>query len=243
MKPSPSQSANRRGGDTSLCLLDSWAGARRADRNRLLWAMIPATVLHMVLFALRLPVGEAAAVPAKPERPVVLIRQYRIKPPEPPPIREVIPPSPQPLHRTIPMPAIEESVIEPRIEPLPVPQIEIPADAEVVYIPAPPPPTVDAEPDGPILVTGEVVGPVKLFAPEPVYPRTARLAHVGGTVIVQATIDQRGEIVDLKVLRSRPLGLTDATLQAMRRWRYEPATLHGKPVAVLVTLTATYDVQ
>ena len=246
MKAPPMHRSDRRTTDIALCTLDNWAGTRRTDRNRLLWAMIPAAALHIVLFALHWPVSEAGAAPAKPERPLLLIREVRLKPPEPPIRRESLE-SPRAPRRLIPVPEVEVSLVESRQEPPPISEMELPANTQLVYIPDPPPPVevgpVEMEPDGPMIVSGDVVAAVKIYGPEPAYPRMARLAHIGGSVIVRATINEVGDVVNLRVLRSLPMGLTEATLQAMRRWRYEPATLHGKPVAVYMTLTVNFTVQ
>ena len=39
------------------------------------------------------------------------------------------------------------------------------------------------------------------------------------------------------------MGLTEAAITAVRRWKFEPATLNGKPVAVYFNLTVTFELQ
>jgi TonB family protein len=53
-----------------------------------------------------------------------------------------------------------------------------------------------------------------------------------GLVVVEAIIDVRGRVASLRVLRPVPL-LTEAALEAVRQWRYEPAWLNGQPVPVV----------
>jgi protein TonB len=71
----------------------------------------------------------------------------------------------------------------------------------------------------------------------------ARRANVQGVVVVQATIDERGNVTDIKVLRGLPMGLEQAAIEAVRTWRYKPATLHGKPVKVYFNLTVNFQLQ
>jgi protein TonB len=67
----------------------------------------------------------------------------------------------------------------------------------------------------------------------------ARRARVTGKVILQAVINERGDVVDVKVLKSHPL-LDDSAISAVKRWKYKPATLEGKPVAVYFTVVVNF---
>ena len=73
----------------------------------------------------------------------------------------------------------------------------------------------------------------------PVYPPIALSAGIEGAVILEAVINERGEIERVKVLRSQPL-LDAAAVDAVRRWRYSPTLLSGVPVAVLLTITVNF---
>ncbi len=74
---------------------------------------------------------------------------------------------------------------------------------------------------GPLVVTRRV-------APE--YPIGARAAHIGGTVVVEATIDREGRIKDAHVLSSPDASLSAAALDAVRQWRYKPVVVNGRPM-------------
>lgn len=50
--------------------------------------------------------------------------------------------------------------------------------------------------------------------------------------MVRTRIDERGTVADVEVLNGLPHGLTEATVEAVRRWRFRPATRDGQPVAV-----------
>lgn len=66
---------------------------------------------------------------------------------------------------------------------------------------------------------------------EPVYPQMARIAHVQGDVILQAVINQKGKVANLKALSGHPI-LIQAALDAVRQWEYKPFLLNGAPVEV-----------
>jgi protein TonB len=90
-------------------------------------------------------------------------------------------------------------------------------------------------------VGGDVTKPIKISGPEPAYTELARRARIHGTVVVQATIDKQGRVVDLQLLRGLPLGLSESALAALRQWRFEPGRRHGEPVAVLFSLTVRFE--
>lgn len=89
-----------------------------------------------------------------------------------------------------------------------------------------------AELDGvPRFIDGDVIAPRKLKEVKPRYTRRARKACIEGSVILQAVISKERRVVDIAVLRPLP-GLTDAAVDTVSRWRFEPATLRGRPVEV-----------
>lgn len=69
----------------------------------------------------------------------------------------------------------------------------------------------------------------------PIYPQIAQLAAVEGDVVVQASIDKNGNVSSTKVLYG-PMMLRQAAIDALRRWKYEPAQLDGKPVGTEMTV-------
>jgi periplasmic protein TonB len=107
----------------------------------------------------------------------------------------------------------------------------------------PPPVAIAVTPPAPprIYRTGGAIRePRKIHDVPPAYPEIARAAHIEGTVILEATIDERGVVTDARVLRSVPL-LDNAALTALRQWRYTPTLLNGVPVRVLMTVTFRFS--
>ncbi|MCY4058444.1 MAG: TonB family protein, partial [Gammaproteobacteria bacterium] len=92
----------------------------------------------------------------------------------------------------------------------------------------------------PVRVGGDIPPPVKIRDVRPVYPPVAQSARVQGVVILEATINPLGEVVDVRVLRSVPL-LDEAAIEAVRQWRYTPTVLNGVPVPVMFTVTVNFQ--
>ena len=95
---------------------------------------------------------------------------------------------------------------------------------------------------GPQRVGGDIVPPTKLVHVAPVYPEIARMARVSGVVVLDCTIDPRGNVVDVRVLSGNPL-LTPSAVAAVSRWSYTPSRLNGVPVSVLMTVTVRFDLK
>ncbi len=97
--------------------------------------------------------------------------------------------------------------------------------------------------EAPIMVGEDVIPPVKLHAPVPQYTEAARKKRIQGVVIVQAIIDKRGDVASVKVHKALPEGLDQAAAEAIRRWKFRPATLNGQPVAVFYNLTINFRLE
>ena len=78
---------------------------------------------------------------------------------------------------------------------------------------------------------------------EPHYTELARQARLQGVVILQATIDERGNVVDIQVLKRLRFGLDEEAVKAVSQWKFTPALLHGRPVKVFFNLTVQFEVR
>lgn len=99
--------------------------------------------------------------------------------------------------------------------------------------------TRQIDPSGAVRVGGPIRPPVKVVDVPPVRPELAERANVRGIVIVEVTIDVDGTVKDARVLRGIPM-LDAAALEAVRQWRYEPTIIGGKPVPVIMTVSAAF---
>ncbi len=67
----------------------------------------------------------------------------------------------------------------------------------------------------------------------PDYPPSAMQQHIAGNVVIEYTVDVRGETRDIHVVEATPPGVFDqAAINAVRRWRYTPVLVNGSPVEV-----------
>jgi protein TonB len=107
--------------------------------------------------------------------------------------------------------------------------------------PPPPPPPPPAAPRGPVRVGGQIQPPALLKRVEAVYPELAVRAHVEGTVILEAVVDESGKVQSVKVLRSIPL-LDNAAIAAVEQWRYQPVILNGTPVPFVLTVVMSFNI-
>ena len=94
-------------------------------------------------------------------------------------------------------------------------------------------------PRAPVRVGGRVKEPRLISRVEPVYPALARQTHMQGSVVIDAVIDEHGDVVEMKVISGPPL-LIQAALDAVRRWKYQPTYLNEEPVPVQLNVTVTF---
>ena len=74
---------------------------------------------------------------------------------------------------------------------------------------------------------------------QPVYPESARYAHIEGTVLMSAVISKEGNIVDVEVLDG-PIELAVSAVNALRQWKYRPYEQGGQPVEVRTEVEINY---
>lgn len=99
-----------------------------------------------------------------------------------------------------------------------------------------------AGPTAPVPVGGEVKPVQLLSAVQPVYPQMARSQRVSGDVKIDALIDENGRVTGMKVVGG-PVLLHQAAMDALRQWKYRPATLDGKAVAMHLVVTIQFRLQ
>ncbi len=86
-------------------------------------------------------------------------------------------------------------------------------------------------PKRPVRIGGNVKPPRLIYGPAAIYPILASQSHVHGTVVIDAIIDEKGNVVQEKVVSGHPL-LLQAALKAVSQRKYEPTILDGEPTPV-----------
>lgn len=70
-----------------------------------------------------------------------------------------------------------------------------------------------------------------IYGPQPAVSDSDLPSGVEGNVIVEVTIDDKGNVSETKVLQSIGYGIDEKVLQALRNWHFSPATQDGIAVA------------
>ena len=99
-----------------------------------------------------------------------------------------------------------------------------------------------AGPAPPSTVGGQLQQPQLISSTAPVYPPNARMQRIQGTVVLDALVDETGKVVETTVIGG-PQPLRVAAQDALRNWKYKPAQLNGKPIAVHTRVSLRFALQ
>jgi protein TonB len=99
-----------------------------------------------------------------------------------------------------------------------------------------------AAPETPLPVGGDVKQAKLISSVPPVYPVLAKNQHVSGDVRIDALIDATGRVTTMKIV-SGPTLLHQAAMDALRQWKYQPASLNGSAVQMHLTVTIQFRLQ
>ena len=87
---------------------------------------------------------------------------------------------------------------------------------------------------------GGVTAPRPIYAPDPDYSDAARRAKWQGSVILWMVVGADGRPRDIRVQQQLGMGLDEKALEAVSKWRFQPATLNGQPVAVQINVEVSF---
>ncbi|MGH9680229.1 MAG: energy transducer TonB, partial [Candidatus Acidiferrales bacterium] len=73
----------------------------------------------------------------------------------------------------------------------------------------------------------------------PVYPAAAKASHIQGKVVLNLNISDKGLVAAAKAISGPPF-LRQAAVDAVKRWKYAPAQLDGRPVATQATVDVEF---
>ena len=90
-------------------------------------------------------------------------------------------------------------------------------------------------------LTGHEITPAlpQVF-PDPAISRADLPTGVQGDVVVEVTIDERGNVVELKLIRGIGYGIEERVLATLRQWRFRPASKDGVTIASQHIVTFHY---
>lgn len=99
-----------------------------------------------------------------------------------------------------------------------------------------------ASADEPIQVDGSVKPPKVLESQEPVYTRAAKAANLSGKVKLYLWLLEDGTVTHVSIEKPVGLGLDEAALAALQRYKFSPATQYGKPVKVKLYIDMNFEI-
>jgi TonB family protein len=92
----------------------------------------------------------------------------------------------------------------------------------------------------PFVTRGHASAPTVIAKAQANYTDAARRDGIQGTVLLSAVIDESGKAQDIHVEHSIDPGLDQEAIKAVRRWRFQPGELDGRPVRVPVQMEITF---
>ena len=136
------------------------------------------------------------------------------------------------LGRTTPAPQPQPAVVTQTVAPAPQPVVPVPQP--VVPAPQPAAPVTQPEPQpqvqraqaGELVQAGtEGLNPARIsHQAQATYPPIARMQRMQGTVIVNALVNENGQVIETRILTSASTIFNDAAVQSVRRSTFTPGT-------------------
>jgi TonB family protein len=84
--------------------------------------------------------------------------------------------------------------------------------------------------------------PQVVFAPAPEFSQAMRRMQISGTVLVYLHVDENGNATDVRVLKGLNPELDDKAVQAVRKYKFKPATEDGRPVVVEMNVQVNFKI-
>jgi TonB family protein len=85
-----------------------------------------------------------------------------------------------------------------------------------------------------------VTPPRVLFSQDPSFSEQARHAKYHGTVVLSITVDQLGQVRNIRVWKPLGLGLDQKAVEAISAWKFDPGRRNGQPVAVEIAVEVDF---
>jgi len=84
--------------------------------------------------------------------------------------------------------------------------------------------------------------PSLIYRSEPEYSAEATRARVQATVTLSVTVGEDGKAHDVKVEQGAGFGLDEKAIEAMEKWRFNPATHDGHPAGAPANIQMNFDI-
>lgn len=83
--------------------------------------------------------------------------------------------------------------------------------------------------------------PACVYCPSPDYTELARVAKYRGTVELSLIVAKDGAVNSVMVLKGAPFSLTQKAIDAVQKWKFQPAKFHGQSVPVRVPVDIEFQ--
>jgi len=87
----------------------------------------------------------------------------------------------------------------------------------------------------------DVKPPKPLYTPEPSFSEQARHGRYQSEVVMDIVLDQTGSVSDIRIENPVGQGLDENAVDAVKTWRFSPATRNGESVPVQMKLEVSFN--
>jgi TonB family protein len=99
-----------------------------------------------------------------------------------------------------------------------------------------------------LIAPDPLIGPTSLpeileYTTPPLYSDRGRAAGIEGFVTVRTTIDPRGNVQALRIVRGLGFGLDQNALVALRQWHFQAGTRHGRSIETTVEIDIEFTLR
>jgi TonB family protein len=93
------------------------------------------------------------------------------------------------------------------------------------------------------VVSGVFAKPSAINIPSPKYPKSLKKSRSDADVTVEGIISQNGDFIDATVVDAVAPEIAKAALDAVAGYKFRPATLDGKPIALLARVVMHFRIR
>ncbi len=90
-------------------------------------------------------------------------------------------------------------------------------------------------------VPSKAIPPRVVRQERPIYPFALRKSGIVGEVLVGFVVDTKGDVVNAIAIRSNSPGFNEAAVQAVRKWKFKPAMVDGRPVNTRMSVPIVFS--
>ena len=87
---------------------------------------------------------------------------------------------------------------------------------------------------------GSISAPRTVSVPDPNYTKVAREAKLQGTVVLSVVVTKEGTTDRILIVKPLGMGLDEAAVEVVSRWKFRPALRDGQPLAAHVNIEVNF---